>query len=808
MIWKALIAAPSIFSSLVAAGCPFLDAQKRGEDVSLTMSPHRRSSPAESAISSEIERRSYSGRKLSEDVSYEGMKTDINALMRNSVDEWPADYGYYGPFFIRLAWHCAGSYRISDGRGGCDGGRQRFEPEQSWDDNVNLDKARSLLWPIKEKYPWASWGDIFILAGTTALEDMGAPSLGFCGGRIDDADGTASLRLGPTAEQEQYYPCDQYHNCSYPLGTNIVGLIYVEPSGPLGVPDPVGSAAQIRDVFGRMSMNDTETVALIGGGHAFGKAHGACPLGPGPSPAEVRDISGFSASNYVAFLYIALLLSQDPENPWPGMCGSGKGNDTWTSGFEGAWTAEPTKWDNDYFQNLLKYEWEVWTGPGGKPQWRIKNRTEDDPDLMMFTSDIALISDERYLALVERFANDLDYLGVQFANAWYKLTSRDIGPRDRCVGDDVPPAQPFQYPLPAPPASLPNFNSVKIDVMKVITTENSAVLPFDETGNYGPLFVRLAWQCFNTYRSTDYNGGCNGARIRNLPQSEWRSNSFLDKALELLSGVKEKYGDSLTWADLIVLSGTAALEDAAARAGTPITIPFYGGRSDADPSDESTPWYLESRLYGGEEDDTLDVVNDVMMVWGLSKRQFVALLGGGHGIGQMHYDRSGFNDGSWVVNQESLDNEFFRNLLNLDWVVSWPNSPNIEYSAVEPVSGKTLYMLKTDMQLLYDPEYKAIVQEFATDNDAFLKDFSDAWAQVMIADMYTLSTEDGSSTSSSDDSSDLSSSGVAAVILGIFVFFLLIAAVYLYWSRKNAMEKGDAGISLRVASSSSSPNKA
>jgi catalase (peroxidase I) len=355
------------------------------------------------------------------------VQEDLKKLMTDSQDWWPADYGNYGPFFIRLAWHCSGSYRETDGRGGCSGGRQRFDPERSWEDNTNLDKARRLLWPIKEKYGLGlSWGDLFVMAGTTAIESMGGPTLGVCVGRVDDEDGSRSEGLMPS----DAHPCTKDGDCEKPMGATTVGLIYVNPEGPMGNPIPDQSALQIRDTFARMGMNDEETVALIGGGHTFGKTHGACDKGAGLSPAETEAAGG----------------NGDTE-AWQGNCGTGKGKDTFTSGQEGAWTTNPTKWDNSYFRNLLQWKWDVHKGPGGHYQWKVDSayppQAPDahvegaNQDIMMFTSDMALLEDpaDKYQALVKEFASNPAKLDEVFAKAWHKLTTRAFGAQKapRCV---------------------------------------------------------------------------------------------------------------------------------------------------------------------------------------------------------------------------------------------------------------------------------------------------------------------------------------------------------------------------------------
>jgi len=641
-------------------------------------------------------------------INFNDVKADIAQMLTDSKPEWPADYGHYGPFFIRLAWHCAGSYRQSDGRGGCDGGRQRFEPERSWDDNVNLDKARSLLLPIKEKYGLGlSWGDLIILAGTTAIQSMGGPVLGFCAGRIDEDDGTDSLYLGPTAEQQIIDPCPVNGQCKAPLGATTLGLIYVNPEGPMGQPIPEDSAKDVRDTFGRMSMNDEETVALIGGGHAFGKAHGACPLGPGKKPYE------------------------DPVHPWQGPCGGdGKGANTFTSGFEGPWTTNPLVFDNSYFSNLLNNKWEVQKGPGGHYQWnascKLKKKCPFAPkahgkgtqDIMMLTSDISLTRDLEYLAIVRKYATDPLLFANNFEKAWYKLVTRDMGPITRCVGDDVPPAQPFQYPLPPPPAVQPYWNLVRSSIMEAMYRQ-SEILPADVKGMkpyYGGWFVKLAWQCASTFRNSDYLGGCNGARIRFFPQKGWEENAAMNLVLGVLQNVKNEYGDKLTWADLIVIAGNTALEDISG-----VSFDFCGGRSDA--TDGAGSEFLNMMTYPNK----LAAFKDKMKLLGLTPREMVALSGR---IRSAESQKSLGYHGSWMDNQNwTWGNQYFKLLLNETWV------PINEYE-YQSKNQTDVYMMDTDLLLLYDAPLLAIVQEFASDATEFMKQFQSAWAKVMNADRF------------------------------------------------------------------------
>ncbi|KNC72385.1 hypothetical protein SARC_15057, partial [Sphaeroforma arctica JP610] len=586
--------------------------------------------------------------------SYADVKTDIAALLTDSQSSWPADFGNYGPFMIRLAWHCSGTYRTSDGRGGCDGGRIRFDPELTWEDNANLNEALKLLEPVKEKYgDVLSWGDLIVLTGNVAIETMGGPVLGFCGGRVDSKDGNESIPLGPTAYQEELAPCEINGQCEAPLGPTTIGLIYVNPEGPMGVPDPVGSAVDVRSSFGRMGMNDSETVALIGGGHAFGKTHGAC---------------------------------DDPP------CGSGemegKGPNTFTSGFEGPWTIDPTTWDNSYYTNLLDYEWSEVDGPGGHVQWE----TDDLPGVMMLTADISLINDEEYLPLVQEFAKDQDALDKAFIYAWYKLTTRDMGPAERCMGDDVPPPQPFQNPLPASNSSSVDFDEVNTKINEIMNTESDILAPdTDADGNpyYGAYFVTLAYQCASTFRATDNGGGCNGASIRYEPQKSWPRNVNMDKVMELLQPVKDEFED-LSWADLIVAAGHAAIVDAGGKDA------FKGGRSDAPNGDYAAT--LELRDYYL---NPIIANVDNAKVMGLTVEEFVALAARPRSAS--HEATLGYV-GSYTDDPSTLSNGYFNLLLDEDWQMI-PDSVN-GYKA----EGKDLYMEDFDLALLDDPEMKAAVE--------------------------------------------------------------------------------------------------
>ncbi|CAM9245727.1 unnamed protein product [Ectocarpus sp. 6 AP-2014] len=686
LVWLAIVARTA------SGGCPFLSGQKDQQDLGSRIGGER-------LLSGDHDHGHEGGADYSRDT-YEAIQADIVSMFVDSKDFWPADFGNYGPLFIRLAWHCAGSYRASDGRGGCDGGRIRFFPEHGWADNTNLDKALTLLQPIKLKYGDAiSWADLITLTGDMAISSMGGPILGFCAGRQDDDSGYDSLELGPTPEQEATAPCAVNGTCELPLGTSTVGLIYVNPGGPMGVPDPEASAPQIREVFSRMGMNDTETVALIGGGHAFGKVHGACPSGPGPDPFDA------------------------PEAPWPGTCGDpdsatfGRAENTFTSGFEGAWTEEPTVWDNSYFADLLEYDWIQAESPAGNIQWipvLKEGATETDvPDIIMLTTDVALLMDPEYLAIVEEFAADQYALDVAFSNAWYKLVTRDMGPHSRCVGTDVPPPQEFQLPLADTPTDLPRYSGAKEAIGHILSEEST----------HAPLFVTLAYQCASTFRSTDYMGGCNGARIRFPPQSEWASNAGLSTVLDLLQPVQDAYPD-ISYADLIVLAGHVSLK----QGGSVPHLSYCKGRVDAardDPNNSLLSVLEPTREYDG----VIVGVRDRMKIAGLSVAQMVALAGRPRSSSFM--TGLGYS-GSYTEDDAVLSNTLYTLLLTEDWE-EVPGMDGREYQAV----GKSgVYVLDTDLALVWDPEFKAQSILYAQDNDYFRDEFGSAWTALMNADRF------------------------------------------------------------------------
>lgn len=616
---------------------------------------------------------------------FEAVAKDIEALLTNSQDFWPADFGNYGGLMIRLAWHCNGSYRASDGRGGCDGGRIRFSPELTWMDNGNLDKALTLLDPIKIKYGSSlSWGDLVTLAGTIAIKSMGGPMLGFCGGRIDDANGDLSLPLGPSEEQRSLFLCEMDGDCKFPFGQTTLGLIYVNPEGPMGNPDPALSAIDIRDSFGRMGFNDSETVSLVGGGHAFGKMHGPC-MEPPCGEGEMQ----------------------------------GKGPNTYTAGFEGAWSTTPTQWSNEYFNNILDFNYTVVNSPGGPFQWEPEG--PGAPNIVMLTADLALNADPSYSALTKLYASDLEQLETDFAHSWYRLSSRDMGDYNRCIGDMLPGPQVWQQPLPDPPAMAPDVSVARAAVQAMIDEEKASTAEF----------ARLAFQCASTYRQTDHSGGCNGARIRFSPEKDWEVNAGLESVIAKLEGIDR--GD-VSMADLIVLAGYVAIENDGG-----YTMPFCGNRVDA--MDAAYSENLAPRDYYL---NTAIKVKDDAEIRGLTLEQGVALYG-------MPSDVFEFGEIFKVLTDGEVSGE------------------SVTFQ------GETYSLTEEQAVLARDPALLEYVVKFADDPWAFKAAFKDAWVHMMNAGRYTGPDsnycdegEPGSPSADTGDSSAsfLSAASGAALALG------------------------------------------
>lgn len=689
-----MILAPLAAFWLVDAskGCPYLTG---GAAVEETVEETSWSHPAGYRAS---QQEAEEFRAAFDEIDFEEVKKDLIELFTTSQEHWPADYGHYGPFLIRLAWHSAGSYRVSDGRGGADGARMRFDPERSWPDNTNLEKAHALLQPIKVKYgKGLSWGDLVVLAGTTAIEHMGGPVVdGFCGGRVDDRDGFWSKHLGPSEEQEETAPCDNPGGCTHPLAPDMVGLIYVDAQGPHGVPDPVLAGKFIRSSFGRMGFDDRETVAIIGGGHAFGKCHAACPDGAGPNPKE------------------------QPDNPWPGNCGTGRGADTFTSGFEGAWTTTPITWNNEFFKLLFDHTWEKIT-VGAGIQWHATdvevkgNRAhgEGKQEVLMLTTDLALIFDPIYRPIAEEFANDIDALNEAFSEAWYKLMARDMGPSNRCIGKRVPSARMWQHTLPQP---SPLHTKVDWDAVK----EKIGGL----VANARPDFMRLAWSCASTFRVTDYQGGCNGARILLEPQRNWNQNHGLSAAAAMLMIARQSMPKGVSMSDLIVLAGNLAVEQASGR-----ELPFCPGRVDLK-EDGGLSELLAPLVDLGSMGANIAQFRDAFLRRGLTAAEAVALIGGGHSLGCMTWCSSYM---AWFFTEQQdgeISNEYFQELLSNTWEASGKRYK------IEGGEKRGPTILRIDYLITRDPETLAIAQKFASDNVLFLDTLVSAWTKIMIADRF------------------------------------------------------------------------
>jgi catalase-peroxidase len=666
------------------------------------------------------------------------VKADIRTVLTTSQPWWPADYGNYGPFFIRMAWHAAGTYRVGDGRGGAGGGQQRFEPENSWPDNANLDKARRLLWPVKQKYGQRiSWGDLMVLAGNVALESMGFKTFGFAAGRVDDWQPDL-VYWGP----EKTWLADERHTgdrmLENPLAAVQMGLIYVNPEGPNGNPDPVAAARDIREAFGRMAMNDEETVALIAGGHTFGKAHGAhlpsqC-VGPEPAAAGV-EAQGLG---------------------WTNRCGKGNAEDTVTSGLEGAWTYNPTQWTNEFFVNLFSYEWVQTKSPAGATQWIPANgegasRVPDAHDTskrhapFMLTTDLALRFDPAYEKISRRFYENPEAFRLAFAKAWFKLTHRDLGPRARYLGPEVP-AEDLIWQDP-----LPRRESPAIDAKDIATLKTS----IRASGLTVAELVRTAWASASTFRGTDMRGGANGARIRLAPQRDWQVNNPAELArvldrLEQIQGDFNRSGKKkVSMADLIVLGGCTAIEQAAQAAGRRIQVPFTPGRVDAsaEQTDAASFAVLEPRADGfrnyfrpGERRSPAEMLVDKAALLTLTVPEMTALVGG---LRVLNANAGQAEHGVFTSRPGTLSNDFFVNLLDMSTAWS-PSATEGLYEGRDRTSGQAKWTA-TPVDLLFgsNSELRAVAEVYAASDggEKFVRDFVDAWTKVMNLDRFELRGE-------------------------------------------------------------------
>jgi catalase-peroxidase len=672
-----------------------------------------------------------------ENLDLEAVKKDLHSLMTDSQDWWPADYGHYGPFFVRMAWHSAGTYRTYDGRGGAGSGTLRFAPLNSWPDNGNLDKARRLLWPIKRKYGSSiSWADLMILTGNVALESMGFKTVGFAGGREDVWEPELDINWGPETEwlgDERYSGERDLEN---PLGAVQMGLIYVNPEGPNGNPDPLAAANDIRETFARMAMNDEETVALIAGGHTFGKCHGAANpdeyLGREPEGASIEE-QGFG---------------------WSNTLGTGNAGDTITSGLEGAWTTEPAKWDNNFFENLFGYDWELTKSPAGARQWTPKNGAgastvpdAHDPTKrhapMMATTDLALRFDPSYEAISRRFFENPDQFTDAFARAWFKLTHRDMGPIARYLGPDVPDqAQLWQDPIPAVDHEL-------IDDQDVAALKGTLLA----SGLSVSRLVSTAWAAASTFRGTDMRGGANGARIRLSPQKDWAVNepAQLDEALRVLTETQTEFNSAqpgnkrVSLADLIVLGGCAAVEKAANDAGYRLAVPFTPGRTDAAEEHTDTDSFavLEPKADGfrNYRHDAIKVDDERLLLdrahlLTLSAPEMTVLVGGlrvlGANVGQSAH-------GVFTDRPGTLSNDFFVNLLDMS--TKWSPTPEGTYDGQQRATGEPKWTAtRADLIFGSNSQLRALAEVYACDDgrQKFVQDFIAAWHKVMNLDRFDL----------------------------------------------------------------------
>ena len=672
-------------------------------------------------------------------LELDAVKKDIFDLMTTSQDWWPADYGHYGPLFIRMAWHSAGTYRIADGRGGGGSGTQRFVPLNSWPDNANLDKARLLLWPVKQKYgKKISWGDLMILTGNCALESMGFKTLGFAGGREDVWEPEEDIYWGSEAQWlgDKRYTGDR--ELENPLGAVQMGLIYVNPEGPNGNPDPLAAAHDIRETFGRMAMNDEETVALIAGGHTFGKTHGAADpnqyVGPEPAAAGIEE-QGLG---------------------WKNTFGSGNADDTITSGLEGAWTTTPTKWSNNFFENLFGFEWELTKSPAGAHQWKPKDGAgagtvpdAHDPSKshapFMLTTDLALRMDPIYEPISRRFYENPDQFEDAFARAWFKLTHRDMGPRTRYLGPEVP-AEELIWQDP-----IPTLTHELIDNQEIAALKGNILA----SGLSESQLVSTAWASASTFRGSDKRGGANGARIRLAPQKDWEVNNpdQLQAVLETLEGLQKEFNDARTGdkmvslADLIVLGGCAGIEQAAKNAGHDVTVPFTPGRTDAsqeqtdiesfavlEPATDGFRNYLKTQYAVSAE----EMLIDRAQLLTLSAPEMTVLVGG---MRVLNTNFAQSQHGVFTKRPEVLTNDFFVNLLDLG--TTWKATSEAEevFEGRDRTTGE-LRWTGTRIDLIFgsNSELRALAEVYGSEDsqERFTQDFVAAWTKVMNLDRFDL----------------------------------------------------------------------
>jgi catalase-peroxidase len=667
-------------------------------------------------------------------LDLKALKQDLNDLMTDSQDWWPADYGHYGPFFIRMAWHSAGTYRIGDGRGGSGSGMQRFAPLNSWPDNGNLDKARLLLWPIKQKYgKKISWADLMILAGNCALESMNFKTFGFAGGRADVWEPEEDVYWGSETEWMGYE--DRYEDgkeLENPLGAAHMGLIYVNPEGPKGQPDPLGSAHDVRETFGRMAMNDEETVALVAGGHTFGKAHGAA------NPDE-----------YVGAEPAAAGIAEQGMG-WKNSFGTGVLNDTITSGIEGAWTPNPTEWDHDYFDVLLNYDWELTKSPAGAHQWtptaaskaRMAPTAGDASQqqaLMMTTADMAMKKDPAYFAISKRFHENPAEFEDAFARAWFKLTHRDMGPVALYLGAEVPSeVQVWQDPIPAVTHELINDADVAALKEQLLNSGLSV-----------SQLVSTAWASASTFRASDKRGGANGGRLRLAPQKDWEVNNpaQLATVLETLEGIQKGFAKTVSMADLIVLGGCAGVEKAAKDAGHDITVPFTAGRADASAEQTDVTSFQALQPAGDgfrnyfkpkHKISAEELLIDRAQLMTLAAPEMTVLVGGLRGI-NINYD--GSNHGVFTANAGKLTNDFFVNLLNMGTTWSAVSEADDVFEGRDRKTGTVKYTgTRVDLIFGSNSELRALAEVYACSDskDQFVNDFVAAWDKVMNLDRFDL----------------------------------------------------------------------